>query len=170
MSRAFVKEDSQQEPLRVPPRPALPKDATNYVTPDGLKQLHKEMEELLAEKEDLSLDDEDEQRRRLNYINSKQSQLQDRIDTSRVIEPSEQPPNEVRFGAVVKLEMTDIDKINQFQIVGVDQADFKNHEISFLSPIAQAITGHKVGDTVDLKLGKETRNFKILQISYQSKS
>src|SRR5699024_4120895 len=102
MSRAFVKEDSQQEPIRIPPRASLPDGTTNYVTPQGLKQLHEEKEELEAEKARLALDDEDEQRRQMTLLNGKLQLLQERIDTAREIDPREQPQDEVRFGATVK--------------------------------------------------------------------
>lgn len=166
MSRAFVKEDSQQEPVQIPPRAPLPDGATNYVTLEGLDELQQEKEALEKQKAAFSSNDEDERRREMSLLNGKLQLLQERIDTARIIEPGQQPQNEVRFGATVKLELNDINKINEFQIVGVDQADFKKGKISFLSPVARAITGCKVGEVATLNLGNETRTFKILEISY----
>jgi len=125
MSRAFVKEHSQQKPIRIPPRASLPDDATNYVTPEGLKQLKQEKVNLEKEKSHLNLDNDDVQRRQMTLLNGKLQLLQERIDTARQIDPARQPSDEVRFGATVKLELMDANKTNQFQIVGVDQADFK---------------------------------------------
>ncbi|HLR25356.1 MAG TPA: GreA/GreB family elongation factor [Fodinibius sp.] len=166
MSRAFVKEDSQQEPIRIPPRASLPGGATNYVTPQGLKQLHQEKEALETEKAQLALDDEDELRRQITFLNGKLQLLQDRIDSARKIDPQAQPQDEVRFGATVTLELQDAHKTRQFQIVGVDEADFEKQKISFLSPIAQALSGSKAGDIATLELGKEERSFKVLEITY----
>lgn len=42
MSRGFVKEDDQEEAPIIPPRAALPSGQTNYVTPNGLKELKEE--------------------------------------------------------------------------------------------------------------------------------
>lgn len=165
MSRAFVNEDSQQEPVRIPPRPSLPEKATNYVTPEGLEQLYREKEDLEAEKAELSLDNKEDQRQ-ITLVNGKLQQLQERIETAQKIDLNKQPQDEVRFGATVTLELQDLGKTKQFQIVGVDQADFRKRKISFLSPIARAITGSKMGETVKLKRGKNTRHFKVLNICY----
>ena len=166
MSRAFVKEDSQEEPPRIPPRAHLPEGATNYVTPEGLQQLRDEKRVLEKEKSQLSLDDEAEQRRELALLNGKLNLLNERLGSARKIKPKEQPQNEVRFGATVTLEPAGKSKTQRFQIVGVDQADFKKRKISFLSPIARAVTGSKEGDTVTLDQGRESREFKVLKISY----
>lgn len=163
MSRAFVKEDSQEEPPRIPPRASLPEGVTNHVTPNGMKQLLGEKEELKKEKSQLSLDDESEQRRQLTLLNGKLNLLNERINSAREIDPSNQPQDEVRFGATVDLKILNTGKEQVFQIVGVDEADFKKRKIAFTAPIAEALTGSKVGETVLLD---KNRKFKVLDISY----
>ena len=56
----------------------------------------------------------------------------------------------------------------QFQIVGVDEANIAENKISFLSPIARILISKKVGDTAILNLGKVERLFKITNISYSN--
>ena len=51
MSRGFVKEGDQEETPIIPPRAALPKGATNYVTPTGLQLLLDERKQLEDERE-----------------------------------------------------------------------------------------------------------------------
>lgn len=80
------------------------------------------------------------------------------------MDPAEQPKDEIRFGAKVRLKMNN--KLQQFQIVGVDEADIKLGKIAFVAPIAEAIIGKKSGDTIDFKLGDETRKIEILEINY----
>ncbi len=46
MSRGFVKEEDQEEAPFIPPRAALPPGVTNYVTPQGHRQLLEERETL----------------------------------------------------------------------------------------------------------------------------
>src|SRR5699024_12662006 len=104
-----------------------------------------------------SLDDEDELRRQVTFLNGKLQLLQDRIDSARKIDPKTQPQDEVRFGAKVTLELQDANKTRQFQIVGVDEADFKKQKISFLSPIAQALSSNKVDDIATLERSEERR-------------
>jgi len=90
--------------------------------------------------------------------------LRERISTARLLKPEEQPASEVRFGALVEL-MQNGNK-QQFQIVGVDEANVKKQKIAFVAPIAKAVTGKKVGDKIDFKLGEEIRNLEILKIAY----
>ena len=59
-----------------------------------------------------------------------------------------------------------IGNIQKFQIVGVDEADVKQQKIAFVAPIAKAVTGKKVGDKIDFKLGEEIRKLEILKITY----
>jgi transcription elongation factor GreB len=164
MSRGFVKEDDQEEAPIIPPRAALPAGETNYVTPNGLKELKEEEEKLTAERANLDKENETERRRAQAVIDGNLKLLRERISTARVLDPNEQPVDEVRFGALVELKQNG--NIQKFQIVGVDEADVKQQKIAFVAPIAKAVTGKKVGDKIDFKLGEEIRKLEILKITY----
>lgn len=164
MSRGFVKEDDQEESPIIPPRAALPDGLTNYVTSEGLAMLHKERDDLESSKLQLTKDDEQQRRRDLALIDGKLALLNDRLSSARVLDASEQTQDEVRFGATVSFTMNQ--QKNSFKIVGVDEADVKLQKIAFVAPIARAITGAKVGDEVQFQLGSDTRQIKILEISY----
>ncbi|TDN85904.1 transcription elongation factor GreB [Salegentibacter sp. 24] len=164
MSRGFVKEDDQEEAPMIPPRAALPAGETNYVTPMGLKELKEEEEELIKERADLDKENDTERRRSQAVIDGNLKLLRDRINTARILNPKDQPTDEVRFGALVELKQDG--NIQKFQIVGVDEADVKKQKIAFVAPIAKAVTGKKLGEKVDFKLGEETRKLEILKISY----
>ena len=163
MSRGFVKEDDQEETPIIPPRAALPTNTINYVTPNGMQQLKAEREALEQERGNLKTTDEQQRRRDLAFINGKMALLFERIASARIINPKEQPKNDIRFGAQVKLKMNG--NLQHFQIVGVDEADVTQKKIAFVAPIATAITGKKVGDKVDFKLGSEIRKIEILEIN-----
>lgn len=164
MSRGFVKEDDQEEAPIIPPRAALPAGTTNYVTPNGIKELKQEEEELVNERSQLEIKNETELRRAQAVIDGKLKLLRERISTARLLDPKEQPKDEVRFGALVSLKQND--NKQKFQIVGVDEADVKQQKIAFVAPIAKAVTGKKVGETANFELGDETRKLEILEISY----
>src|SRR5690554_4697628 len=166
MSRGFVREGDQEEPPIIPPRAALPDGVINYVTPIGLKQLKNELEALENEIAQLSTTNETERRRELTVLNGKLDLLQERIAAARVLDPNQQPKDEIRFGATVTYRKIANKLVNTFQIVGVDEADLKLKKIAFVAPIVVAITGHKVGDIVDFKLGTEIRKLEILEINY----
>ena len=164
MSRGFVKEDDQEEAPIIPPRAALPAGETNYVTPNGLKELKNEEEALIEERANLDKQNDTERRRAQAVIDGKLKLLRERISTARLLKPEDQPADEVRFGALVELLQNG--NKQEFQIVGVDEANVKKLKIAFVAPIAKAVTGKKVGDKVDFKLGEEIRKLEILKITY----
>ncbi|EPR68460.1 GreA/GreB family elongation factor [Cyclobacterium qasimii] len=166
MSRGFVKEDDQEVIPMVPPRADLPEGVTNYVTRIGMKELLDEKEALINEREQLGHHDEKERRIAFNHINAKLQLLTSRINSAKIVESANQPPNEVRFGAVVTFKIGDDTKLNQYQIVGVDEADVAKGKISFISPIARLLIDKKVGDKAILKLAKADRVFEIMEIGY----
>jgi|TARA_R100000479_G_scaffold21607_2_gene8288 transcription elongation factor GreB len=166
MSRGFVREGDQEEPPMIPPRAALPEGVVNYITPNGMEQLVHERERLQTEIKELTITDERERRRTLAVIEGKLKLLNERIHAARVLDPKEQPKDEVRFGATIEIQNLDTKTKQQFTIVGVDEADVTKSKIAFVAPIAKAVTGAKIGETVDFKLGNEVRKLKILSISY----
>ena len=166
MSRGFVKEDDKEELPIVPPRSFLPDSETNYVTVYGLNELQKERDNLSAERDALDTSNENERRIAVNYINAKLLLLNNRITTAKIVALSEQPQDEVRFGATITLKIENEKNLQKYQIVGVDEADIAKKKISFLAPIARVLTDKKVGEKAILKLEKSERIFEIVAIEY----
>ena len=166
MSRGFVKEDDQEEIPIVPPRADLPEGVTNYVTKIGLDELLLEKQQMMDEIENMAAINENERRIAVNHIHAKLQLLMNRISTAKLVDLNQQPKNEIRFGALVSLKIGNEKKIEQYQIVGVDEADISKGKISFISPIARLLTDKKVGETAILKLPLEDRVFEIMEIIY----
>jgi transcription elongation factor GreB len=171
MSRAFVKEDDAGEAPIIPPRAALPPGIPNYVTPRGLEKLRHELADLEAERSQVEANRENDadRTRHLTIINGKLSALNARIASARVIDPQEQTAGEVRFGATVRLRTLSGGKpgtLRQFTIVGVDEADVTQGLIAFVAPIAQAVTGARVGQKLHLKLGRVEEEVEVAEIRY----
>jgi len=166
MSRGFVKEDDQEEIPIVPQRAYLPDGVQNFVTRTGMDQLLAEKQMLVNEKDNLSSTSENEKRIALNYINAKLHLLNNRIAEAKVVNPDEQPQNEIRFGASVTLKTKGSGHIQTFQIVGVDEADISKGKVSFISPLAKVLINKQNGDMVALKRPKEDTVFEIMGIAY----
>ncbi|TXE05925.1 GreA/GreB family elongation factor [Algoriphagus aquimarinus] len=166
MSRGFVKEEDQEETPLVPPRADLPNGITNYITPNGMEELLAEKQALINEKSSIEAATEQEKRIASNYISSKLHLLEDRIATAKVVELDKQPKDEIRFGAIVTLKIGNSTKLQNYQIVGVDESDISKGKISFISPIAKILIGLKVGEQAVLKLARENRTFEIMKIKY----
>lgn len=167
MSRGFVKEEDQEETPLVPPRADLPDGITNYTTENGMAELLAERQALIDEKGALDISLEQEKRIASNFINAKINLLDERISTAKIISLSEQPKDEIRFGATVTLKIGKSSKFQTYQIVGVDEADIAKNKISFISPIAKILIGKKVAEKAILKLAKDDRVFEVMEISYK---
>lgn len=166
MSRGFVKEDDHEEIPMVPLRADLPEGITNYVTSAGFEALLNERDLLRFEIEHLTAINENERRIALNFLYTKLDLLNLRITTAKIVESNKQPKDEIRFGALITLAISDEKKLQNYQIVGVDEANIKYRKISFISPIAQLLINKKVGDEAVLKLGTRNRIFTVQAIEY----
>ncbi len=169
MSRGFVKEEDQEEPPFIPQRAALPAGAINYVTPEGYQELLKERENLEAKLSNLEIEDEKEKRHARASLSGSLNLLNQRISSARILKPTEQPQDEVRFGARVKFKIlsgAQKGTVRQFKLVGVDQADIKENKIAFVAPIARALTGKKVGEIAEIAMAGEIKRMEILEIEY----
>lgn len=166
MSRGFVKEDDQEEIPMVPPRADLPEGVANYVTRTGMDELLAEKQMMINERDQLDNTNENEKRIALNHINAKLQLLNNRIATARVVNLNDQTPDEIKFGAEVRLKSEANNKIQTLQIVGVDEADISKGKIAFTSPLSKVLINKKVGDKAELKRGLTPLVFEILDISY----
>jgi transcription elongation factor GreB len=166
MSRGFVKEDDQEELPRVPQRAYLPVGVTNFVTQSGMNQLLDEKQKLIMEKDNLTGINENEKRIELNFINAKLQLLNNRIAEAKIVDPGEQPQNEIRFGAAITLKTESSGNIQTFRIVGVDEADISKGKVSFISPLARVLINKKTGEKVILKQAGKEIVFEITDISY----
>ncbi|HUL82423.1 MAG TPA: GreA/GreB family elongation factor [Gammaproteobacteria bacterium] len=141
MSRAFVKEsDDAGEPLpelAVSPHP-------NFVTPEGLRLVEARIETLGAELKAARAADD---RPLLARVNRDLRYWTQRRATARVVEPTAEPAV-ARFGVTVTLSFADDGSEARFKIVGEDEADPASGLVSFVSPLAKALLGKKVGDEV----------------------
>ncbi len=169
MSRGFVKEDDQEEAPFIPPRADLPAGVINYVTPQGYRQLIEEKETLETQLSSITVTDEKERRHTTAVLTGKLNLLNERIASSRILDPKEQPAEEARFGAWVEFEIIAGEQKGskrKFQFVGVDEADIKKNKIAFFAPIARVLTGKKVGDLAEFRRGQDVQKFRITVVDY----
>ena len=151
MSRAFLKDDAVQDAVLIPPRAPLAPGAVNYVTARGLGLLRAELELLEAERSRLLARTgprqgvDADRTRDLTVANGRIRLVESRIGSARIVDPADQPPNEVRFGATVTVRTVTTGLERRFTLVGVDEADPSEGLVAFTAPIARAILGLSVG-------------------------
>jgi len=165
MSRAFVKEDdANTSGEELPERPQSPHP--NYVTPAGLAQLQAQLAELQAQRQEQMAHPEGIlAEEHLKPLERDIRYFQERIERAIVIDLAAQPRDKVAFGAVVTT-VDDDDEQRKFAIVGEDEADPAHGKISWVSPLAAALVGAAVGDTVIWKRPAGDRNLEVTQIRY----
>ncbi len=73
----------------------------------------------------------------------------------------------VIFGATVDVYEEEEDEELTFQIVGEDEADYKNGLISVGSPMARALIGKSEGDVAVVKTPKGSRHMEIIAVRYE---
>jgi transcription elongation factor GreB len=147
MSRAFVKEnDLEHAGIDIPERPLS--DEPNYVTPNGLKLLNEKIDTLEIERENLKQKKDDPiAKQKIAMIERDMRYYATRIESAILTNPAEEDHATVLFGAKVTVEDEE-GKVSTFEIVGEDEADIHLNKVSYLSPLAEALIGAKVGDEV----------------------
>ncbi len=73
----------------------------------------------------------------------------------------------VVFGATVDVYEEEEDTEHTFQIVGDDEADYKNGLISVSSPMARALIGKQVDDVAVVDTPKGPRHMEIVAVRYE---
>ena len=74
--------------------------------------------------------------------------------------------SKIKFGATVKLVDEDTDEEKTYQIVGDQEADVKEGRISISSPIARALIGKEVGDSIEVNAPGGSRGYEILSVNW----
>ncbi|QDH16432.1 transcription elongation factor GreA [Swingsia samuiensis] len=106
-------------------------------------------------------------RDRQSFIEGRVLELESIISSAEVIDPSTLSGTSVKFGAHVELVDEETEKENTYQIVGVHEADIKLGLISISSPLAKALIGKNVGDTVSVPAPGGDRSYEILKVTYR---
>jgi transcription elongation GreA/GreB family factor len=143
MSRAFLPNDDRSAAEDTLERPVSPHP--NLVTPEGLAQIEAELAALRGRHAAVLAEDRHEEARRL------ERELRYWTTRRRSAQVIEGPPEEgrVAFGARVRIRRHD-GREESYRIVGEDEADPAQGTVSYVSPIARALIGGLVGETVRL--------------------
>ncbi len=166
MSRAFVKEfDGEPRPEEELPLPPL--DGPVLLTPAGLVQLEKRLACAHAEVARLRGADSPEDRLALARATREMRLLEQRRGAAVVIDPAQHPEQAgaVAFGARVTVEDEE-GKRHLYTLVGELEADPARGFINVKSPLAKALLGQQVGDTVTWRRPAGDVGLTIVKIEY----
>ncbi len=140
------------------------------VTQAGLDELNRELRQLIeVERPDVIEDlkaaraqgdlsenaDYDAARDRQARVEARIRDLENTLMHVELIDSSKKTKHKtVALGATVTILDMELDEEETFNIVGSVEADPENGKISNVSPLAQAMSDHKVGDIVEVKVDK----------------
>ena len=180
MSKAFTKESETDED-EAPPLAALPAGSKNYITPAGYAALRRELLHLIDNERPQIVDvvhwaasngDRSENgdylygKKRLREIDRRIRFLTKRMEIAEITEPSVHfGSDQVFFGATVTYADA-AGLARSVRIVGIDEADSAQGEVSWVSPIARTLLKAREGDELTLITPQGPVAIEILEVRY----
>ena len=105
-------------------------------------------------------------REQQSFIEGRIQELEAALSKAQIIDPTTMSGDTVKFGATVEIVDEETDEEFTYQIVGDYETDTENGKISISAPIARALIGKSVGDSVSVKTPKGVRDYEILDVKY----
>lgn len=159
-------------------------DQKNYITPEGHAALEAEFQQLLkVERPEVvrvvswaaGNGDRSENgdyiygKKRLRQIDSRLRFLMQRMDLAIIVDPVTQRGLEkIFFGAWVTLYSLDRETEHTYRIVGQDEIEPSLGYISWVSPLAKAVLGKQIGDTIRVQTPKGVEHYEVIDVSYRA--
>ena len=179
MSKAFTKEtDSDDDGLVLPP---LPVGGKNYITPAGYARIRDELLGLMDVERPKVVEavywaasngDRSENgdyiygKKRLREIDRRIRFLTQRLEIAEITDPSAHyGKDQVFFGSTVTYE-DDAGIKRSITILGIDEADTLNGQVSWVSPVARALLKSRVGDEISLVMPDGVRVLSVVSVDY----
>ncbi len=184
MNKAFVKETDDDDDADGA-LPQIPAGTKNYITPAGYQRIKDELLHLIdVDRPEVvrivhwaaSNGDRSENgdyiygKRRLREIDRRIRFLTKRLDIAEVVDPSVHHGSEqIFFGATVTYE-NQAGRQHTVTIVGIDEIDPLNGKISWISPVARALTKASQGEAVTLQTPAGMEELDILEVHYPART
>lgn len=106
-------------------------------------------------------------RDRQSFIEGRVAELEDHMARAEVIDVTKLSGDTVKFGATVTVADEDTDEETSYKIVGELEADVKEGKIAVTSPMARAVIGKTVGDSVEVETPRGQKGFEIVAVEYK---
>ncbi|GFI53699.1 transcription elongation factor GreA [Alistipes sp.] len=151
-----------------------------YLTADGMKKLKEELDHMRSverpaisaaiaearDKGDLSENAEyDAAREAQGMLEMRIAQMEHTLSKARIIDESKIDTSKVQILSRVKLLNHNVNKEVEYTIVSENEANLREGKLAIGTPIAKALLGRKVGDTVEVSVPAGTLKLEILNIS-----
>ncbi|MCL4152414.1 UNVERIFIED_CONTAM: hypothetical protein GTU68_011043 [Idotea baltica] len=105
-------------------------------------------------------------RERQSFIEGRVLELEGLISRADVIDPTTLSGDTIKFGASVKLIDEDTEEEKSYQIVGEVEAQIEAGLLNINSPLARALIGKEVGDSVEVSTPSGGRCYEVIKIAF----
>ncbi len=106
-------------------------------------------------------------RERQSFVEGRIAEIEDKLSRTQVIDVSKLKGRDVKFGATVTLEDEDTGEKTTYQIVGEMEADVSDGRLSVTSPLARALIGKKVGESIEVVTPGGQKDYEIKRVRYK---
>jgi transcription elongation factor GreA len=106
-------------------------------------------------------------RERQSFIEGRIAELEGVISHVEVIDVSKMSGNVVRFGATVMVADEETDEETSFQIVGAHESNIEAGKMSVTSPLAKALIGKTIGDSVEVNTPRGGKSYEIVDVQFK---
>lgn len=106
-------------------------------------------------------------RERQSFVEGRIQELESKLGRAEVIDISKLSGDTVMFGVTIKLIDEDSEEEVTYHIVGEDESNIKNGQLSITSPLARALIGKKVEDSAEVPTPKGVKSYEILEIAFK---
>lgn len=106
-------------------------------------------------------------RERQSFIEGRLAELEDIISRADVIDTSKLSGDTVRFGAIVMVADEDTDEEITYKIVGSHEADINAGRLSVTAPLARALIGKTIGDSVEVTAPGGDKSYEICDVRFE---
>ena len=149
-----------------------------YLTKAGYEQLKAELEQLSKEKRELSVEigrarelgdlrenaEYHAAREKMMHVLRRMQELQGKLADVAFIEDLPLKDGEVRIGVRVKIRDEQTKEIEEYTLVGPDEADPASGRISIAAPIGKALLGRKPKERITIQLPRGPRTVTIVSL------
>ena len=100
------------------------------------------------------------------FIEGRIQELNEKLALANVIDITKLSGDKVVFGAKVSFVDVNTEEESSYQIVGADESDLSQQKISISSPIARALIGKSIGDTLTIPIPKGKIEIEITDVEF----
>ena len=95
-------------------------------------------------------------------------EIEGKLADAQIVDVSKlSPSDKVIFGSTIHLWDVEEEKEIFYKIVGEDEADLKDNKISVMSPIARALIGKSLDDSVIVTTPSGDNEYEIVKVEYK---